>query len=137
MPTTRDILLLALATAAALVLRLAGVDFLLPQLVESDSRVIHEQVEHLERGAPPPETDRNFGFYPLLIARATAFAFDERPPPEPAAGLAEHLRRASATHVHVRLVGAALSALLVPATWLLARAFLSAGAAYFAAALAA
>jgi len=136
MPTSRDILLLALTTVAALVLRLAGADFLLPQLVESDSLVIHEQVGHLERRDPHPETDRNFGFYPLLLARATAFVFDDEPPAETAAGLPEHLRRASATHVHVRLVGAALSALLVPAIWLLARRFVSAGAAHFAAALA-
>jgi len=130
-----DIGWLVLIAAAALVLRIAGVGFLLPQLTESDSRVIHEQVAHIERGTENPERDRNYGYYPLLIARLTAFAFDEPEPAQPARDLGEHLERAAATHVHVRIVVAILSVLLVPATWLLARAFLSAAAALLAAAL--
>jgi hypothetical protein len=133
----KSLALLFLITAAALALRLLGVGFLLPQMTESDSRVIHQQVEHLERGDEHPERDRNYGFYPLLVARITACCFDDAPPRTPAADLEEHLQRASATHEHVRIVGAILSVLLVPATWLLARWFLSAGAALLAAAFAA
>src|ERR1043165_126954 len=120
----KSLALLFLITAAALALRLSGVGFLLPQMTESDSRVIHQQVEHLERGDEHPERDRNYGFYPLLVARITACCFDDAPPRTPAADLEEHLQRASATHEHVRIVGAILSVLLVPATWLLARWFL-------------
>src|SRR5258705_248250 len=133
----RSLAVLFLITAAGLALRLSGVGFLLPQMTESDSRVIHEQVEHLERGDEHPERDRSFGFYPLLIARVTACVFDDAPPKTPAVDLEEHLRRASASHEHVRIVGTILSVLLIPATWLLARWFLSAGASLLAAAFAA
>jgi len=126
--------LVALITAAALALRLCGVGFLLPQMTESDGRVIHEQVLHLERGDEHPERDRSFGFYPLLIARVTALAFDHDPVLEPATSLEEHLRRAAISHVRVRIVGAILSVLIVPATWLLARSLLAEGMALLAAA---
>lgn len=130
----RNLALLALIAVAALALRLCGLGFLLPQMTESDSRVLHQQVEHLERGDAHPERDRNFGFYPLLIARATALVLDPDSNREPATNLDEHLRRAASSHVHVRLVGAILSVLIVPGTWLLARRFLAEGAALLAAA---
>lgn len=133
-PSSKTLALLALITAAALALRLVGIGFLLPQQTESDGRVIHEQVQHLERGDPHPERDRNFGFYPLLVARVTALVFDQAPAGPVPTTLEGHLREAAGPNVEMRIVVAVLSVLIVPATWLLARTFLAEGAALLAAA---
>ncbi|HEX9640170.1 MAG TPA: glycosyltransferase family 39 protein, partial [Candidatus Krumholzibacteria bacterium] len=55
---------------------------------------------------------------------------------EPAgAPLEDHMRRAAAPQLRIRVVASVISALIVPATWLLARCFLGSGAALLAAGL--
>ncbi len=136
-PTSRPIWLALLAlTLAALALRLWGSDFGVPMWEEPDPD-IPGHVDLL-RGDPvlarvnEPEQQ-----YPHLIARVVSL-LPGRPPASGAgapANLDEHLRAAAWTHVQVRRTIAVLSALLVPLTFLLARWFVSARWAVFAAAL--
>jgi hypothetical protein len=116
---------LGLLALLALGLRLSAIDSGLPQRSDPDSIVFHDQVELLERGDPHPERDFTFGFYPLLVARITTLVFDPAPTSPPAEDLDEHLERASNAHVHLRIVVAVLSVLAVPATFFVARFFVS------------
>lgn len=150
-------MLLALLVAAALALRLTGIGFLLPHSWEPESTVIVEQVRRLESSGtfgaagarplgatgarpvgaasarPVGAASATWSTPPNLLARLVTFT--PRPPPAQADTAEEHLRAASREVLRIRRVNAVLSALIVPATWLLARAFLSRGPALFAAAL--
>ena len=136
--SAREIALVLLITAAALVLRLRGSDFLLPTYPLSDSFAVVQQVDALRGKAWAEGVDPDYSAYPLLLARLTAMLPD---PPDVAPGaqptLEEHLVAASEPWHQIRLVSIVLSVLIVPATWLLARLFLSPGAALLAASLAA
>lgn len=128
---------LAAIFAAALALRLAGAGWLLPQIAEPDGIVLCTQVELFESGAPEPERELNYGFYPHLVARLAALVHDPALPADPSAPLAEHLARAARLHEAVRRTVSWLSLLVVPATWFFARRFLGPGGALAAALLAA
>lgn len=124
-------------TLAALLLRLSGIAFALPCQQEPDPHILG-QIETLSQ-AEVSERDLYYtSIYPHLIARLSLLTGAE-----PVSGAAldapleEHLRAASALHVHVRRVVAWLSVLLIPATYSLCRQFQTRGAALFAAALAA
>jgi hypothetical protein len=125
---------LALLSALALGVRLVGLDFLLPGLLEPDNNIAL-QAELLERGEPHPEADWRFGSYPLFVARCAAALPRRAAMPDSGAGLEEHLRAASSWILRARLAVALLSVLIVPGTFFLARRFLGPGWSLFAAAL--
>ena len=127
------VLVLAM-TLGAFATRLRGIDWLLPQGHLDGSIVVH-QIEQLRSGDPDLGGGR-FRYYPLLLAWAVAVlpAPVEADPP-PAADVEEHVARCGAQWAQARSVSAALSLLLVPLTWLLARRFLPGGWPLFAAGL--
>ncbi len=124
-------------TLVALWLRLSTIAFALPCQQEPDPHILG-QIETL---AQAEVSDRDLFFtsiYPHLIARLSLVTGAGPVSGAPLdAPLEEHLRAASALHVHVRSVVAWLSVLLIPATYWLCRLFQARGAALFAAALAA
>ncbi|HVS08373.1 MAG TPA: glycosyltransferase family 39 protein [Planctomycetota bacterium] len=135
-PSPRTVaVLLGLLTAAAFAMRLAGVGFMLPQQYDIHERVWLRQLELIRSGEPEPERDVDFGYYPQLVARLAAALQDAPPAGEPATPAA-HAERASADLLLLRRISALISALIVPATWLVARRLLSPGAALLAAGLA-
>src|SRR5215207_9228091 len=94
---------LALLLAAAAWLRLAGIDYLLPEVMNTDGLAIVRQVECFRAGAEG--SDWWYSAYPHLLARAVALLS----PPETAAApfaaplaLAEHVRFANAPWVELR-----------------------------------
>lgn len=124
-------------TLAALWLRMSGIAFALPCQQEPDPHILG-QIETLSQAEV---SDRDLFFtsiYPHLIARLSLLTGAEPVTGAPTqAPLEDHLRAASALHVHVRRVVAWLSVLLIPATYWLCRQFQKRGPALFAAALAA
>ncbi|MEZ6014958.1 MAG: glycosyltransferase family 39 protein [Planctomycetota bacterium] len=119
-------LIAALLFAGACALRLPGYDHGLPHRSEPDTYVV-EQAEGLARRGLLSRHDAAWK-YPLLVATLVAAVPTRAPlPPSDAAPrpLAEHLAEAARTHRHARFVVALFSALIAPATYLLARAFLS------------
>lgn len=134
----------ARGTAAALALllvlgaglRLVGIGYLLPEVMNRDGMVVVRQVEILRGGPATPETDPwHYGFYPHVMARIATLVPAETSRPSGPASLEEHLALASAPWIRLRIVSALLSLLAVPATYLLGRRFLDRGGALFAAAL--
>lgn len=127
---------LALLMAAGLALRLRGLDWQMPHRVEIDGQLVY-QAAMLDGDRLQVEKFR--GTYGLLIPYlAKVLPRAEQAPYDPATTtLEEHRRRASADVLRIRLVGALLSLLIVPATFLLARRIVSDGAALLAAGLAA
>ena len=133
MELRRHALSLALLFAAALGLRLFGIDFGLPQRAEDDGMIPY-QVDALHSGDAELAAERNYNWYPLLLARAAALWPAPGPAPE-GAPLEAHLAAAKRLQVRTRATLCALATLAVPLTWLLARLVLSAGWSYLAAAL--
>ena len=122
-----------LLCAAALGLRLWGLDWMLPHRLEPDAQVV-AQVRLLSD--PQRLEDEQYGTYGLVTAfAAAALPGPSEVPPTVDMTLAEHRANASAEVVHVRLAVVLLSLLAIPATWWLARQALSPGAALFAGAL--
>ncbi|MBK7875873.1 MAG: phospholipid carrier-dependent glycosyltransferase [Planctomycetes bacterium] len=123
----------ALLVAAALGLRLASLDALLPQNTESDGAVIVRQVALLHEGSADPWREDNWSYYPHLVARTVEWttATPAAAAPE-GARLDEHLAVATAPNLRVRWVVAWLSLLALPATWWIARRFLERPAAFLA-----
>jgi len=114
-------------------LRTRGLDHLLPAHVEPDAHIV-VQVELMERGAEAPERDPNYGKYPHLVAWATrALTTREAWDLGREASQEEHLARAAAPYLRVRWAVALLSLLVIPATYLLGRVFLTRPAALLAA----
>lgn len=134
----RELACVLLLTLVALVLRLRGSGFLLPTYPLSDSFAVVQQVDALRGKSWAEGVDPDDSAYPMLLARLTAMLPD---PPDVAPGAAptleQHLSAASQPWRQIRHVSIVLSVLIVPATWLLARLFLTPGAALLAAALAA
>ena len=126
---------LALLTLAALVLRIVGIGYGLPCWEEPDPDIVGH-VDLVRSGWTTAGVEHPEQQYPHLIADI-ARLLPARP--DPAAGsprtLEEHLQAASWTHLQVRWIVALLATLLVPATFVLARDFVSAGWSLFAAAL--
>lgn len=130
---------LAVITALGFWLRLDGLDRLQPYLHESDAFLVMQMQLHREGIGAVQDLPVRYGAYPTLIARVLACIPEagvaaHTPPGEQ---LAAHLQAASSDYVRVRTLVALLSSLLVPATFVLARRFLSSGAALLAAALSA
>ncbi len=118
----------------AAVLRLAGVDRLLPHLPEPDTFLVL-QMQSLRHDPAMIPHEEFYERYPLLIARSLALLPFELPSEhiDPAASASEHLRAAARPYVEVRTLSALMGVLLVPLTWFLARRFLGAGGALWAA----
>ena len=135
---TRVLVPLALAglLALAALVRLSGLDVLLPLRIEPDPHIPH-QVRLIEEDVADPHEDRNWGSYPHLTAWVTILLTDPTPAPALEAPLQEHLDHTAWATERVRRSVALLSLLLVPATWLLARRFLTPGWSLAAVALAA
>ena len=132
----RSAAVLALIVAVGAAMRLVGLGYLLPEVMNRDGMVLYRQVEIFRGG---PATQKTFpwhyGFYPHLTARIAALLPEETSKPEGPTDLARHLDLASAPWIRLRVVSALLSLLAIPATYLLGRRFLERGPALFAAAL--
>ena len=134
---TLGIALALLVLTAAL--RFRGLDYLLPLVVEPDAHIA-VQVGLIEEGAPDLHLNRNYGSYPHLVAWTTMLLSDPLPEGEPESGgasLEAQLEAAKRSVLRVREAVALLSILILPATWLVARAYLSSGWSLVAATLAA
>jgi hypothetical protein len=125
---------LAALFAAALALRLWGIGFGLPQRAEDDCMIPYQVEALYDEGAADRASEREYNWYPLLLARLAAL-WPEPDLARPGAALAEHLSAAARLHVRTRATLCAIACLAVPLTWLLARLFLTAGWSYFASAL--
>jgi hypothetical protein len=123
-----------LLTLGALALRLYGIGFMLPHVLEPDGGAIMRQVMLMHSEVKTPEFESNWFAYGHLVARFVALFPDAEKWKLASNDLAGHLRAASAPLLQARVGVAVLSVLIVPGTWLLARRFLSRGAAFFAAA---
>ncbi|NUP94694.1 MAG: glycosyltransferase family 39 protein [Planctomycetaceae bacterium] len=126
-------ILIALLTLAALSLRVRGIAHGLPTSLELDCK-IPRQVELLRQGGEAWRTDKEFRWYPLLVAHLAK----SLPPPVPAAAdapLPQQLQAAAAPHIQTRLLVALLAVLAIPLTYLLAQSFVSRRWALLAAAL--
>jgi hypothetical protein len=125
-------------TVLALAVRLCGIGFLLPFSHEPDGHIIY-QARLLKTGAEPLQDEQRFQSYPLFTATLVSWlpAPELAPRPSGPAPLDSELARATAPCLRARIVIAALSSAIVPATYLLARIFLSGGWSLLAAALAA
>src|SRR5262249_40847901 len=87
---------LALIVVAAAWLRLAGIGYLLPSVMNRDGMVLLRQVEVLRGGPRSIDADAwRYGFYPHLMARL-GMLLPEDPPARGALPLARHLELASA-----------------------------------------
>jgi len=120
----------------AAALRLVGIGYLLPEIMNRDGLVLARQVEILRGGGLRPEDDPwHFGFYPHLMARIAALWPETTPTPAVPIALERHLDLASAPWIQLRAVSVLLALLAIPATYLLARRFVGRASALFAAAL--
>lgn len=106
----------------ALAVRIPGIGHGLPVTVEPDCKIPH-QVELLRRGDDAWIADREFRWYPLLVA----YLAQQFPAPRvvvPNATLEEHLVAAAAPQLQTRFTVAMLASLMAPAAYLLAALFL-------------
>ncbi len=126
---------LTLLTLVGLALRLWGLDAMLPQLPEPDNCYL-TQVRLVADGSPAAQVHHEYAKYPHLIARLLHLL----PAPTPATSQDElelHLEHAEVPSLRPRLLIACIASLLVPATFLIARRFVTPAWALFAAALSA
>lgn len=121
--------------AFSLLVRWIGADFLLPHSQGLDGLVLERQVEMYRHPEPGDELDDSYHYYPHLAARLVAALPELRTALPHDASLASQLALASASWLEFRRASAVLTTLLIGATWLLARRFVGAGWALFAAAL--
>jgi hypothetical protein len=121
---------------AAAGLRLSGIGYLLPGVMNRDGLVLVRQVEMLRGGTVPVSGDDwRYAFYPHLMARIAALLPQEPASLEGSADLGRHLELASAPWIRLRVISVLLSLIAVPGTYLLARRFVDRGSSLFAAAL--
>lgn len=120
----------AALTAFALALRFLGLGWILPAQRDPDDDLIR-QVAILRDPTPEKLASLDYRIYPHLIPRIVAALPAPKGAADPAS-LEQQLEAAAAPNVQLRAVIAALSVLLVPATFLLARPFMPAGAALLA-----
>lgn len=118
----------------ALVLRVRGLDYLLPQSTHLDATVIKSQVDALRSGVAASDTEALDEWYPYLLAHLGALLPDALA--EAATlDLGGHLARASTPFLQLRWISILGSLPIVAATYLLARKFTERWPALFAAAL--
>jgi len=120
--------------ALALVLRVRGLDYLLPHSTHLDAMVIKSQVDALRGGVTAISTGTLDEWYPYLLAHLGALLPNSLA--EPATlDLAGHLARASSPFLQLRWISILGSLPIVVATYLLARKFTERWPALFAAGL--
>lgn len=131
-------ILLALLVVLAAALRAHGIRFGVPLWTEPDVFIV-DHVNHVRSGTAELDPTLSGSQYPSLLADiALRLPGPEDDPARLAEmGLDEHLRNAALPFLQVRLLVAAISILVVPATYLVARAFLAPGWSVLAAAFAA
>lgn len=113
------------AMLLALVLRLSGVEFMLPHQTNVDERVFASQVD-LFRGLKPVASDLdNYMFYPELVPWITSVTTPFEVSRPPARTLEQHREAGAAKFRWLRTTVAWLSVLLVPGTFFLARRFVT------------
>jgi hypothetical protein len=137
--STRGILVgLLLAVAFGTWVRTQALDALLPHLLEPDPVYVRQALAlHDQRAGLPDRSGGLPHFYPLLLPWTLSWLPIALPGPPAQAPLSEHLAAAGAPYLWGRRLVALISIGIVPATWLLARALLTRGAALLAAAFAA
>lgn len=136
MSSARNVAGLLAVLLVAAGLRFTGIDFLLPLIVEPDPH-IPVQVGLIESDDPDPNRVADWAKYPLIPAYLTAACSDPAALPPLDASIEGHLAAASNPVLRVRWTIAWMSLLLVPATFLVGRRFVSDGWALGAALLAA
>lgn len=123
---------------SAAVLRLQGSGFLLPQRPGPDTVVLEQELRLLQSEDPSYERQHRFGLYPELLPILTETISDDNWEPLLAeAELDQHLSAAAKPRSTIRATVAWLSLISIPATFWIARCFLSPPWPWIAAALAA
>ena len=130
---------LAVATAAALLLRLAPLDYSLPHQLEPDHGLVRTAA-WFDRPADVTQETPFAGptpIYPWLLPRLVQALPGSSYPTilPPSAPLADHLAAASKPFVRTRLMAALLSVLAIPCLYLVARRALGRGSSLLAVAL--
>lgn len=135
MPRRSVLLALVALTAWTALVRVVGYDFGVPLMKEADTFIV-EHLRMLNEGQVRIDRAQSALQYPSLLAHLTALFTDRTLAPTGSERtLDEHLVSAASLWLSVRLVVALSSVLVVPATFLLARRFVTEGWALFAAAL--
>lgn len=129
--------ILAVIVVLGLVIRLHGIGFLAPHLMEPDGVVIDYQIRVLDGRGPEVATHPLHAYYPHLVARVASVIPESWVAPSEPRTLADHLEAAGSFRMRGRIAVALLSLLAIPLTWWLARVFLPDPWPLFAAALAA
>ncbi len=135
MPRKAVLLALVALTAWTAIVRLFGVDFGVPLMKEADTFIV-EHLRMINEGEVRIDRAQSALQYPSLLAHLASL-FTERTlaPTGQERTLDEHLASAATLWLTVRRIVALASVLIVPATFLLARRFVTDGWALFAAAL--
>lgn len=135
MPRKGLVLALVALTLWTALVRVVGYDFGVPLTKEADTFIV-EHVRMLNEGEVRIDRAQSALQYPSLLAEFVALLSDRTlAPTGDERTLDEHLRSAASLWLQVRMVVALASVLIVPATFLLARRFVTDGWALFAAAL--
>lgn len=124
-PPARGVLVgLVLLVVLGLAIRLHGIGFLAPQLMEPDGLVVDYQMRVLEGRGPETTDHQLYAYYPHLVARIASLIPEWCVAPGDPRTLEDHLRVASSVRLRGRVAVALLSLLAIPLTWWLARRFL-------------
>ncbi|MCY2960264.1 MAG: glycosyltransferase family 39 protein [Planctomycetota bacterium] len=115
---------LALIVLLGLAVRLHGIGFLSPQLMEPDGVVIDYQMRVLDGRGPETAEHPLHAYYPHLLARIASLVPESWVAPADPRTLEDHLRAAGSFRMRGRIAVALLSLLAIPLTWWLARRFL-------------
>ncbi len=115
---------LALIVALGLAIRLHGIAFLSPHLMEPDGLVVDYQMRVIDGRGPESADHAMHAYYPHLLARIASLVPTAWVAPDDPRTLDEHLRAASAIRIRARIAVALLSLLAIPLSWWLARRFL-------------
>lgn len=135
MPRRSLVLALVALTLWTALVRVVGYDFGVPLTKEADTFIV-EHVRMLNEGEVRIDRAQSALQYPSMLAEFVALLSERTlAPTGDERTLEQHLKSAASLWLQVRLVVALASVLIVPATFLLARRFVTDGWALFAAAL--
>jgi len=115
---------LALLVALGLAIRLHGIAFLSPHLMEPDGLVVDYQMRALEGRGPETTDHALYAYYPHLVASVATLIPESWVAPVEPRTLDEHLASAGSVRIRGRVAVALLSLLAIPLTWWLTRRFL-------------
>jgi len=123
-PTRATLVWLALLVVLGLGIRLQGIGFLAPQLMEPDGLVVDYQMRVLDGRGPETPDHQLYAYYPHLLARVASLVPSAWVAKDEPRTLDEHLQAASAVRLRARIAVSVLSLLAIPLAWWLARRFL-------------